>query len=242
MAQMTRSRIILPLLLVAASVVAGSALLAARTGDSAPEDKPARPDAQAQTGPGRLDPASLADVEIVSVDGIADLTVVLGSGSPAVLAGDDLEIELRGDGRRIAIEGPHRHSFFGGDRVPRATLRLGRLSRIDIDGAGRVALEGPVDTLTISIDGAAQATLSGPRCEALTVRIDGAGSVDAEALPCESVHIAVDGAGKVEAHASRAAEIGLDGIGAITVHGKPAEVTVDKDGLGTVRFPDLPDA
>ncbi len=243
MARMGRSRMILPLLLAGASVAVGAAILAAQTEEPSRTDARAHAHHEDKPGTALFDPAALEAVETVSVEGIAHLTVVLGDTPPSAQAAHegDLEIALRDEGRRLVIEGPHRHSLFGSDPVPRVRLHLARLSRIDVDGAGRITLEGPVESLLLDIDGAAEATLSGPRCGELTVRIDGAGAVDAAELPCEAVRIAVDGAGKVEAHASHSARVGLDGIGSITVHGRPAEVSVDKDGLGTVRFPDRPD-
>ena len=99
-------------------------------------------------------------------------------------------------------------------------------------------LSGPVGDLTITIDGAADITLTGPDCTALDLRIDGAARVDAAQLPCARVMIVVDGAARVVAFASKAAEVNLDGMGAITIHGRPQYVRVDKDGIGRVRFPD----
>ena len=249
----------LPLLLVAASFALGWLLLHAESEtavriafppaaaddaeDDAGEGAGDGAEAPSRPGAGRLLPAAeLAGVRRLRVEGIVTLALTLGTPDAALATaeGDAAGVSLRldEDGRRLTVAGPHRTRLFANEEAPHLSLALPALARLDIDGASRIRLSGPVGDLAITIDGAADVTAAGPRCEALALDVDGAALVDAADLPCARVRIAVDGAARVTAYAKTAAEVGLDGIGAITVRGRPQDVRVSKDGIGRIRFPD----
>ncbi len=237
---------IMPLLLfVGASFTVGILLLRADDGGTTPRTAVSTA-GESGVGPSRhgtvlLPPAELTAVRLLRVAGITRLAIVLGAERPALTAEDEaarVSVRVSKDGRRLVVEGPHRSRLFGDDGIPHLSLALPRLERLDIDGASNVRLSGPVGDLKITIDGAADVTLAGPGCDTLDLRIDGAAMVDAAKLSCDRVTVAVDGAAHVVAFASQAADVGLDGVGAITIHGRPHDVRVDKDGIGRIRFPD----
>lgn len=240
----TAPSIIIPLLLVAASLVIGVLLLQGDDEMAGSFASSAEADDAPRASPPEAAPSSLGDLSAVRrlrIEGITSLRLSLDTPPPAggqLPALARTAVRLSEDGRELTITGPDRARLFGKSETPHLALALPALETLDIDGASTLRLSGPVEELHVLIDGAADVTLSGPRCGALVLRVDGAAVVDAASLPCARVSVEVDGAARVTAFASESADVGLDGIGSITVRGNPRDVRVEKDGLGRIRFPD----
>ncbi len=239
-----------PLFFVTASFALGTLLLHAEseTAVSTTAFPAAVDDAGEASRSGAVHPVPATDLTAVRrlrVKGIMTLALALGMPDSGLATGEEktaqASMRLSRDGRRLTLEGLPRTRLLADGGTLHLSLALPALERLDIEGASRIRLSGPVGDLAITIDGAADVTATGPRCETLTLRVDGAAMVDAADLPCAHVRIAVDGAARVTAFARAAAAVELEGIGAITVRGRPRDVRVSKDGIGRIRFPDRED-
>jgi hypothetical protein len=139
-----------------------------------------------------------------------------------VLKGDRLKLDrsLHGittrDALKVAITGPSLHEFHleSAQTLDINNLATDRLD-VEIDGAGKVNAHGAARSVKLQIDGAADADLSDLTVADATIAIDGLGHVVAG--PTGDAHVQIDGAGKVSltkrpAHLSQE----IDGAGSVT--------------------------
>ena len=109
------------------------------------------------------------------------------------------------------------------------------LDDLTISGAGSATLSNASgENLSVSINGAGSVDGSGD-VAALEIEIDGTGSVDFKDLKTKTSRIQVSGAGNATIHATESVDAEVNGVGSVTVHGNPADIKKQINGIGSVK-------
>lgn len=104
---------------------------------------------------------------------------------------------------------------------------------LDMSGAGSMELKLDVEILALSVSGAGAVELSGEVNEQ-TIDMSGAGGLDAYDLKSISCDINISGVGGATIYVTEKLYANVSGIGSISYHGNPTEVSTDVSGLGSV--------
>jgi hypothetical protein len=144
-----------------------------------------------------------------------------------VLVGDRMKLDrsLHGlttrNALKVAITAPNLHDFH---LESAQTLDINNLATdqfsVEIDGAGKVNAHGTAKSVKLEIDGAADADFSDLAVGDAKIEIDGLGHVIAG--PTGDAHVEIDGAGKV------------------TLTKRPAHLSQEINGAGSISQPDAP--
>jgi len=108
-------------------------------------------------------------------------------------------------------------------------------TRVELSGSGdftATSLEG--DTLDITAAGSSDIKLSG-KLRKLTVDLSGSGDVDAINLKTESTKLTIAGSGDAKVDATDTLDATIMGSGSVTYRGKPAHLTQDIAGSGSIN-------
>lgn len=162
----------------------------------------------------------------------------------------------QGDEASVVVSGPE-------EAVRRVVLSNGRLGFSDDDGGRRIHILGRSDslsvvitapdvsrfvmegfgdlelnnidreTLDIIVEGAGDIEANG-RAGQLNLTVEGAGEADLSDLVAASAEIRIEGAGQAEVNATDAANVVIEGVGDIDFVGRPARLTQDVSGVGSV--------
>jgi hypothetical protein len=121
------------------------------------------------------------------------------------------------------------------DRSPKFTVGLPALSRVDIDGGGRLRVHGIHGAqFALSCAGAADFAAEGA-VQTLDIVVDGAARVDTRGLKAQAVTVRLNGAGLVKVYASERLDAALEGFGSIRYAGAPPDVHKTIEGLGKIE-------
>jgi hypothetical protein len=105
---------------------------------------------------------------------------------------------------------------------------------LNLNGAGDVNLENlSQDELRINLSGAGNVEASG-KVRAATVSSSGVGNVDLGDLDATDATVSVAGAGNIDVNASGKVDADVAGAGNVTLHRKPAQLTSQISGIGSV--------
>ena len=114
------------------------------------------------------------------------------------------------------------------------SLTVKTLSEIDVSGAANVTATGLTpNTLTLSLSGASDATVSG-QAQALTLTISGAGNYNGRQFAIHTATVTISGAGDASVAASDTLNATISGAGAVTYYGSP-HVTQHISGAGSIK-------
>jgi carbon monoxide dehydrogenase subunit G len=109
-----------------------------------------------------------------------------------------------------------------------------QLPPLSLDGAGSVSLENlDQQELRINLSGAGNVEASG-KVHAATVSSSGAGNVDLGDLDATDATVSVAGVGNIDVNASGKVDANVAGAGNVTLHRKPAQLTSQITGIGSV--------
>ncbi|MDQ8756640.1 head GIN domain-containing protein [Sphingosinicella sp. LHD-64] len=203
---------------------------------------------------------SVTDFERVTVEGPYVVRLVTGRPSSATARGPQESIErvaIDTVGQTLRIR-PNRTAWTGTpgaqQGVVEITLTTRTLRSARIIGAGRLDLEGAqglrvdlglegsgrltatnvrTDNLYLALRGAGRLEIAG-RTEAAYVDVIGSGDLDGAALASENATVTTGTSGSVSLGASRTARVTANGIGEVTILGRPA-CTVRGPSAGQVR-------
>jgi hypothetical protein len=134
------------------------------------------------------------------------------------------------------------------------SITVVELNRVQFPTAGKMQIEGvETDSLSVSVSGAGDVTLTDLAAETLEVNLSGAGNIGAQGegeslqlaisglgnfnggdLKSQDVRVQISGAGSATVWAERTLEANISGAGSIDYYGDP-QVTERISGVGSVR-------
>lgn len=110
------------------------------------------------------------------------------------------------------------------------------LAKVTSEGTGAIHADAiDVASLDVKSEGTGALTFGGKATSA-TIVLAGTGGLAAKELATESTKLKLSGTGSATVTATKKADITLEGIGSVTVHGNPAEKLQKKEGLGKITF------
>lgn len=188
----------------------------------------------------------------VSVDGIGQAEISVGSSESLKIEGDDNIVPLvisEVSNGKLSIRLKENTSF-----TPRVALRytitVKSLSALSLDGAARAHLPAvELGALTLNMDGASQATLdslsatslsvdlngastvriNGGGMDTLTARLDGGSQLIAPDLACSTASVTANGGSRAEVWVKTTLNADLNGAANLKYYGQPG-VTQHTDG------------
>jgi hypothetical protein len=109
-----------------------------------------------------------------------------------------------------------------------------QLPPMNFNGAGNVSLENlDQNELKLDLSGAGNVDASG-KVHTATVTSSGAGNVDLGDLDATDATVSVAGVGNIDVNASGKVNANVAGAGNVTLHRKPAQLTTQISGIGSV--------
>jgi hypothetical protein len=186
----------------------------------------------------------VGEITEVVLSGVGDLTVTPGEVTELVVSADDNILpllETNSSGGTLTLRTKSGVSLAPKTPITYA-LRVPRLDRLTVSGAGNAAVEGPVggDDLGIKVSGAGDVKLRGLACRGLTVTLSGAGNVTA-AGTADRLTAKVSGAGDIKAAdlKATAADVHISGAGNVTVWAT-GDLKARVTGAGDVKYKGQP--
>lgn len=135
-------------------------------------------------------------------------------------------------------------SGFSGDKLRLDLKGAGRMAVTSqyknvyarLDGVGSLNLSaGDSDALELTLPGVGSVTVAGTT-KTLSANLSGVGSLDAERLMAQTVNVDLNGVGSAKVFAQHTANLDLNGVGSLTVYGKPASRHAKSNGIGKIRW------
>ena len=117
----------------------------------------------------------------------------------------------------------------------RVTITAPTLAGLKLEAAGNVRLkELDQDSFTISAAGAVDVDAEG-RVDTLDIEAWGASDFDFRDVEARDASVEMRGAGSADIAADGEVDVVIEGVGSVTLHRKPAKLTSQIDGIGTVK-------
>ncbi|MBB2201643.1 GIN domain-containing protein [Gluconacetobacter tumulisoli] len=133
----------------------------------------------------------------------------------------------------------HGHHHWHSGRL-RIVVTAPALKAITVNSAGTLTLQGlAVDHLKLTVEGAADVVGHG-RADKVSLSVAGAANADLSDMIVTDADIEIEGAGHVSIGPTGHAAVHLSGVGAVELTRRPASLTKDIEGIGTVSVPDEP--
>jgi hypothetical protein len=172
--------------------------------------------------------------QAVRAEGLIDVDVQIGEPTSVTLQADDNILPLL---TSEVVNGTlvlSSRSNYEAETDVRATIRVGSLQALTIEGIGDVTVRGLDEpSFQLTIAGSGNAACHG-RVDTLEVEITGMGDAQLAGLEARAVRARVVGMGDAEVHASESLEAAVTGMGDVIYHGKPGDVRTQVDGMGSV--------
>ncbi|MBB2204278.1 GIN domain-containing protein [Gluconacetobacter takamatsuzukensis] len=112
------------------------------------------------------------------------------------------------------------------------------LKALTVDGAGSLTLNDvAVDHLSLTVEGAGSLTGHG-KADVVTLKVAGAAHADLSDMIVRDADLEISGAGHVRVGPSGHAAVSLSGVGAVELTRKPASLTKEISGIGSVTVDD----
>jgi hypothetical protein len=110
-----------------------------------------------------------------------------------------------------------------------------QLPPMNMHGAGNVSLENlDQDELRLDLSGAGNVDATG-KVRTATITSSGAGNVDLGELNATDAKVSVAGVGNIDVNASGKVDASVAGAGNVSLHRKPAQLTTQISGIGSVN-------
>ncbi|GBQ31859.1 DUF2807 domain-containing protein [Gluconacetobacter azotocaptans] len=133
--------------------------------------------------------------------------------------------------------GHHHHWHSGRLRI---VVTAPALKAITVRSAGKLTLQDlAVDHLKLTVEGAADVVGHG-RADKISLSVAGAANADLSDMIVTDADIDIQGAGHVSVGPTGHAGVHLSGVGAVELTRRPASLTKEIEGIGTVSVPDEP--
>jgi hypothetical protein len=166
----------------------------------------------------------------------ADIDITIGDSYKVTLTCDDNLVDLittKVRGRTLEVDA---HDSFSTRRNARLEIVLPKLTRLSIDGSGKISINKlSGDEFTLSIGGSADVTSDGSVRD-LKIDVAGSGSATFTALACDHVDVELAGSGEISlAGISKELSIEIPGSGDLDSRDlKCEDVIADISGSGHV--------
>jgi len=215
--------------------------------------------AVAGSGAVKTETRQVAEFQSISVDYPADITIRQGdSESVTIEAEDNLLPQLATDVRdsTLYLENTEKNwqDRVNPTKTVMVTITVVELNKVQFPTAGKMLIDGlQTDSLTISVSGAGDVTLteleagdlgfnlSGAgnintdgACKSLQLSISGLGNFNGGDLESQDAEVHISGAGSATVWAQQALDASISGAGSIDYYGKPI-VSEHISGVGSVR-------
>lgn len=105
---------------------------------------------------------------------------------------------------------------------------------VSVGGAGKIHLQLDVEEINIDFGGAGLLQLEGT-AKQMNVTLSGAGSLEAADLVAANARIILSGVGSAEVNVIEELDATVSGIGVVSYHGEPKNITKTIAGLGKVK-------
>jgi len=176
--------------------------------------------------------------DTLTVDLPADVTFTQGDETSVVVSGPQGLVERvrLADGHlTFEDEGAHSRSItFGSRNQLTVTITAPDVNRFVMEGAGDLILNNlDRDALEIRLTGAGDVEAHG-QTGSLDLAMEGVGNADLADLVAQTAEVRSDGVGNSTVHAVESANIVLSGIGDVDLVQRPAHLTQDVSGIGSV--------
>ncbi|MBN8551340.1 MAG: DUF2807 domain-containing protein [Caulobacterales bacterium] len=170
----------------------------------------------------------------------ADVTFTQGEEASVVIRGPEGAVQRvtlvdghlslpAGDG------GDNQITIFGRGQGMTVEITAPDVSRFVLEGHGNLTLNNmDREALDIRVEGAGDIEATGTAAS-LNLVIDGAGEADLADLTTQTADVRIEGAGDAEINASQSANVVIDGVGNVDLVQRPARLTQDISGVGSVR-------
>jgi hypothetical protein len=215
--------------------------------------------AVAGSGVVKTETRQVAEFQSISVDYPADITIRQGdSESITIEAEDNLLPQLATDVRdgTLYLENTEKNwqDRVNPTKTVMVTITVVELNKVQFPTAGKLLIEGlQTDSLTVSVSGAGDVTLTDLEagdlgfnlsgagninadgaCESLQLSISGLGNFNGGDLESQDAEVHISGAGSATVWAQQALDASISGAGSIDYYGKP-KVSEHISGVGSVR-------
>lgn len=173
----------------------------------------------------------------------ADVTFTQGPEASVVIRGPQEAVErvTLVDGRLAfsdGDDGDNRIHILGRSEGLSVTITAPDVSRFVLEGFGDLELNGiDRERLELVVSGAGSIEAVG-QTQALNLIVEGAGDVDLEGLVAQNAEIRIAGAGEADVNAVQSANVVVEGVGDVNFVGRPARLTQDVQGVGSVSVSD----
>lgn len=115
------------------------------------------------------------------------------------------------------------------------TVSSATLDEVDWLGAGNFRAEGlNVKSFRVNLSGAGNVAVNG-QADSAAFTLYGAGNLSADGLQTKDVTVSVSGTGKAEVYASDALSAEVSGVGTVLYSGKPSKVKRSLSGVGRIE-------
>lgn len=191
-------------------------------------------------------PPADADFEWTGTDTLtiavpADVTFTQGDVASVRVSGPQEAVErLTFEDGRLAFrdEGEDRRQIhiLGRSDGLTVTITAPNVSRFVLEGFGDLDLNAiDLETLDIVVEGAGDIEARG-RVGQLNLTVEGAGDADLDELFATNAEIRIEGAGQAEVRATDRANVVIEGVGEVDFAGRPANLTQEVSGIGSVNI------
>jgi hypothetical protein len=207
-------------------LIALSALLAATAGCSR------------QDGPPSTQTRTVDAFHSIELQGAATVDVLVGERQSVVVEGNSEALErltTQVSGERLAVRSDNAWLWQRGDGALKVRITLPELRLLEVNGAGRISVNGPTGgATTLVLSGAGEIEAAG-RLDTLTARLNGAGKIDLSRLQSTDAEVTVNGAGQLKVNVTHRLDATLNGVGTIEYSGNPTQVNPTINGVGSIR-------
>ena len=179
---------------------------------------------------------TVSEFKSIVSKGAFKLTVDVGQAQSIRLKGDTHNLEqVRTEvvGNELILSYKNKTNWSSDDAVE-ITIGAPVLQRFRLAGAGATEITRVHgDKFELVSDGAGLIKVSG-KIKNLSLTAKGVGMVDTRDLHAQNADVALNGVGAVDVRASASLNASVNGIGSLTYHGNPAQVSKSVNGLGHV--------
>lgn len=176
----------------------------------------------------------LAAFTAVEIQTAGDIEIVVGKSAPLEITGDDniaplIKTEVSGDKLLISCD-----KSFTTKSDLKFVLNVATIKTLDVYSSATAKVTGLAgDPFTMEIHGAGKAALSG-KTDSLSLRIKGSGKIEALSLAARNAEVTITGTGNAQVNAAETLKVSITGTGKVEYTGEP-KVSKSITGIGGVK-------
>ena len=173
-------------------------------------------------------PGATTKVTVTGPKALVDRVSLVDGNLRLEPVGGDTRVTLRNGGMGIDTV---RHGL-------KITIVAPKVTRFVLNGSPSLSLAAyDQPELTVEINGSGEVTGSG-KTESLTVSIAGSGDASLSGLQANNASVSISGSGDAEVAAKGAVQVAIAGSGDVTLTTKPASLSSNIDGSGDLHLPE----